>query len=109
MKEETWGKRGDNMRRSILERDIDILKLLAHQGPLKVTHIMYKANLNSNSVKEHIKLLIKQDLVVGRLVGKQLKTYAITQRGVTVLKYFREIRQVLPIVEEERNQVLPIF
>jgi hypothetical protein len=30
--------------------------------------------------------------------------YAVTQRGITVLKYFRELKQVLPIVEEARNQ-----
>jgi predicted transcriptional regulator len=97
------------MKRSMLELYIDILKVLAHQGPLKVTHVMYKANLNSNSVKERLKYLIKQGLVEERLIGKQVTVYAITQRGITVLKYFRELRQVLPIVEEERNHVLLIF
>jgi predicted transcriptional regulator len=97
------------MKRSMLELYIDILKALAHQGPSKVTHVMYKANLNSNSLKERLKFLIKQGLVEERLVGKQVTVYAITQRGITVLKYFRELRQVLPIVEEERNHVPLIF
>jgi predicted transcriptional regulator len=39
------------MRRSKLEMYIDILKVLAHRGPLKLTHIMYKANVNSSSSK----------------------------------------------------------
>jgi predicted transcriptional regulator len=108
-KRRTEIKRGDCMKRSLLELYIDVLKVLAHQGPMKVTHVMYKANLNSNSLKEILKFLIKQGLVEERLVGKHVTTYEITQRGVTVLKYFRELRQVLPIVEEQRNQVQPIF
>jgi DNA-binding PadR family transcriptional regulator len=43
-------------------------------------------------------------LVEERTVGKRRIVYAITQRGITVLKYFRELRQVLPIIEEARNR-----
>jgi len=35
--------------------------------------------------------------------------YTITQRGVTVLKYFRELEKVLPIVEEARNGMFVPF
>jgi hypothetical protein len=38
-------------------------------------------------------------------VGKRRVVYATTQRGVTVLKYFRELEQVLPIVDEARNNM----
>jgi predicted transcriptional regulator len=96
---EVWG-----MRRSKLEMYIDILKVLAHRGPLKLTHIMYKANVNCSVLKEYLDFLIKQSLVEERTVGKRRVVYAITQRGITVLKYFRELKQVLPIVEELRNQ-----
>jgi len=50
---------------------------------------------------------MKQNLVEERTVGKSRVVYAITQRGITVLKYFRELKQVLPIVEEPRNR-LPV-
>jgi predicted transcriptional regulator len=83
---------------------IDILKVLAHRGPLKLTHVMYKANVNCSVLKEYLDFLIKQNLVEERTVGKRRIVYAITQRGITVLKYFRELRQVLPIVEEARNR-----
>jgi DNA-binding PadR family transcriptional regulator len=33
-------------------------------------------------------------------IGKEKKVYAITQLGVTVLKQFRELNEVLPIVVE---------
>jgi predicted transcriptional regulator len=65
---------------------------------------MYKANVNCSVLKEYLDFLIKQNLVEERTVGKRRIVYAVTQRGITVLKYFRELRQVLPIVEEARNR-----
>ena len=92
------------VRRSKLEMYVDILSVLAHRGPLKLTHVMYKANVNCSVLKEYLDFLIKQGLVEERTAGKQRVVYAVTQRGITVLKYFKELKQVLPIVEEARNQ-----
>ncbi len=39
------------MRRSKLEMYVDILKVLAQRGPLKLTHVMYKANVNCSVLK----------------------------------------------------------
>jgi predicted transcriptional regulator len=91
------------MRRSKLEMYIAVLKVLAQRGPLKLTHIMYKANVNCSILKEYLDFLVKQGLVDERIVGKQRVVYAVTQRGLTVLTYFRELRQALPIMEEDRN------
>ena len=93
------------MRRSKLEMYVDILKVLAHRGPLKLTHIMYKANVNCSVLREYLDFLIKQNLVEERNVGKIRTVFAITQRGITVLKYFRELQQILPIIEETRNMI----
>ena len=93
------------MRRSKLEMYVDILTVLAHRGPLKLTHVMYKANVNCSVLKEYLDFLMKQGLVEERTVGKARVVFAITQRGITVLKYFRELKQVLPIVEEARSQI----
>lgn len=95
---------GQYLRRSKLEMYVDMLRVLAHKGPLKLTHIMYKANVNCSVLKEHLDFLIKQGLVEERTIGKARVVFAITQRGITVLKYFRELEQVLPIVEEARTQ-----
>ena len=92
------------MRRSKLEMYVDILSVLAHRGPLKLTHVMYKANVNCSVLKEYLDFLVKQSLVEERIIRKQRTVYAVTQRGITVLKYFKELKQVLPIVEEARNQ-----
>jgi predicted transcriptional regulator len=93
------------VRRSKLEMYIDILKVLAHRGPLKLTHIMYKANINCEVLKEYLDFLLKQNLIEERIVSKNRIIYAVTQRGITVLKCFRELKMVLPIVEEARNSI----
>ena len=93
------------MRRSKLEMYIDILRVLAQRGPLKLTHVMYKANVNCSVLKEYLDFLIKQGLVEERTVKKKRVVYAITQRGRIVLKHFRELKQVLPITEEDRSKM----
>ena len=92
------------MRRSKLEMYVDILKVLAQRGPLKLTHIMYKANVNCSVLKEYLDFLTKQGLVEEKIIGRERIVYVITQRGVTVLKQFRELKEVLPIVEETGNE-----
>ena len=99
-------KRNKTVRRSKLEMYVDILSVLAHKGPLKLTHVMYKANVNCSVLKEYLDFLMKQGLVEERTVGKRRVVYAVSQRGITVLKYFKELKQVLPIVEESRSQVM---
>jgi predicted transcriptional regulator len=86
------------MRRSKLEMYVDILTVLAHRGPLKLTHIMYKANVNCSMLKEYLDFLTKQGLIEERILRKNRVVFAVTQRGITVLKYFKELKQVLPIV-----------
>jgi predicted transcriptional regulator len=83
---------------------VDILKVLAHRGPLKLTHVMNKANVNCSMLKEYLDFLTKQGLVEMKIIGKERKVYAITQLGVTVIKQFRELKEVLPIVEETGNE-----
>jgi predicted transcriptional regulator len=92
------------MRRSKLEIYIDILDVLAFKGPLKLTHIMYKSNVNCKVLKDQLDFLMKNSLVEERYVKREHVVYAITQRGTTVLKAFREIKQVFPLDEEEKRQ-----
>lgn len=91
------------MRRSKLEIYIDILDVLAYKGPLKLTHIMYKSNVNCKVLKEQLDFLIKNSLVEERFQRKEQVVYAITQRGTTVLKSFREIKKIFPLEEEKRH------
>ena len=88
------------MRRSRMERYIDILSVLAHTGPLKLSHIMYKSNFNGSILKDYLDFLIKQGFVEERTVKKNHRVFAVTQRGVTVLNHFRDLRQEISAMEE---------
>jgi predicted transcriptional regulator len=94
------------MRRSKLEIYIDILNVLALKGQLKLTHIMYKSNVNCKVLKEQLEFLIKNSLVEERILRKEKVVYGITSKGIQVLKYFREIEQVFPMKEEVRHHPL---
>ncbi len=91
------------MRRSKLEMYVDILKVIAQKGPLKLTHVMYKSNVNCSVLKEYLDFLIKQGLIEERTVGKSRVVYANTARGTAVLKGFRELNKALPIKEEDHK------
>jgi len=91
------------MRRSKMEIHLDILKTLAQKGPLKLTHIMYKANVNCSVLKEYLDFLIQQKLVEEKTLTKERIVYEITEKGLTVLKYFRELQIMLPIVEDKER------
>jgi predicted transcriptional regulator len=97
------------LRRSKLEIYLGILSVLAQQGPLKLTHVMYKANVNCSVLIEYLGFLMQKELVEERSVGKKRTVYAITQRGVTVLKYFGELKRMLPLSEAEQRHVPPLF
>jgi predicted transcriptional regulator len=43
---------------------------------------------------------VKQDLVEERTFGERRVKYAITQKGMNVLNYFKELQCALPITEE---------
>ena len=101
--------RGVNMRRSKLEMYIDILKVLAQRGPLKLTHIMYKANVNCSVLKEYLDFLINQKLIEEKTVGKKRIVYVVAEKGLEVLKYFRELKVMLPVVEEEQIISSPLL
>jgi len=82
---------------------VDILSVLAFRGPLKLTHIMYKANVNCSILKEYLDSLIQQGLVEEKTLGKHRVAYAISNKGLIVLKQFKELKQVLPLIEEEQR------
>jgi predicted transcriptional regulator len=88
-----------------MEMCLDILEVLANRSPLKLTHVRNRASVNCGVLKECFGFLIKQGLVEVKLIRRERKVYAITQLGVSVLKQFRELKEVLPIVEETENEI----
>ena len=90
-------KMGDlSLRRSKLETCLSILETLARHGPLKITHVMQKSNLNSNVLKNYFDFLIKQNAVEEKSVERKKIVYAITERGLYLIRCFKELNQVIP-------------
>jgi predicted transcriptional regulator len=93
-----------------MEMYIDILKVMAQNGPMKLTHVMYKANVNCSVLKENLDFLIQQNLIKEQItIKKRNKTkvrYALTEKGRTVIKYFNEVNRALQITEESKIPAL---
>ena len=88
-----------------MEMYIDILRVLAQHGPLKLTHVMYKANVNCSVLKENLDFLIAQNLIEEQVTLKRRNktkiSYAITDKGRTVIRYFNEVNVALHITNEK--------
>ena len=97
------------MRRSKMEMHLDILRILAQKGPLKLTHIMYKANVNCSVLKEYLDFLIKEDLIKEKILKKERIVYELSEKGLKVIKYFRELQTMLPIDEENKQKIPSIL
>jgi len=90
-------KRGLTVQRSKLEMNLDILKILASQGPKKLNQLMHKTDLSQSVLKQNLDFLMQQNLVEEQNLGKNKIFYAITERGLKVLNV------VVPIIEEVRK------
>jgi len=72
------------MRRSKLESYEDILGTLVKK-PITMDDIAYETNMDCNSLRKRLDHLMKYSLVEERVSNKKT-LYAITERGVAVLK-----------------------
>ena len=89
------------MRRSQLEIYISILQALCYYGPLKLTKITYKANVNCDHLKECLAVLVEKGLVEERTAQNRRIVYASTPKARTILSYFDNIKEILPVVEQD--------
>jgi predicted transcriptional regulator len=79
--------------------------VLAQGKPLKITHIMQKANLNCNKLKDTLESLIGLGMAEKKFQMEKhslFTVYGITQKGLTTLRYFEDLKPVLPITEKIR-------
>lgn len=94
------------MRRSKFEMHLDIIRTLAQKGPLKLTHIMYKANVNCSVLREQLDFLIQQNIVNEKTSKKEKVVFELTEKGFCILKTFRELQTLMP-VDDENTQGIP--
>ncbi len=99
------------MKRAKVKIYLDILRALTQNGPLKLTHLMLKSRLNCKVLYKSLDYLIEQGLVEKRITARSQDrgkgVWAITQRGLTMLKYYRELTQALPLMEEAIQRQKP--
>ena len=82
------------IRRSKLERLIDILRVIASSNLIKQTHIMYKANLTWDELKKDLQWLMDLKLI-GRTLMSEGIFYRITNLGSDALSHFEKIELIL--------------
>ena len=92
-----------------MEMHLDILMTLAKKGPLKLTHIMYKANVNCSVLKEYLDFLIQQELVAEKTIKKERIVYTLTEKGLTLLKHFRELQTMIPLFDDNKAKIPIIY
>jgi predicted transcriptional regulator len=96
------------MRRSSLEIDVAVLQALSGSKLLKLTHIMYKANVNAKVLKAKLIVLEAKGLIKSHKLhkehlshpGKDRMFYAVTSQGLGVLQSYRSVYNVLGCVEQ---------
>jgi predicted transcriptional regulator len=83
-----------------MELYISTLEALAYNGPLRITRITYKANLNCGQLKPILDDLIQNELVEERKLEKNKIFYVATPKARTLLSYFNDLKEMLPITED---------
>ena len=89
------------IRRSKLERLIDILRVVAGSNLIKQTHIMYRANLTWDELKKDLQWLMDLKLIERTLMSEGI-FYRITSIGSDALSHFEKIELILKLNQEEK-------
>lgn len=78
-------------KRTKLEVIKDLLLILRENKKVKITHLIYKANLSNNSIKPYLEDLQKNKLI-DQLDEKGRKLFIITKKGYEFLEEFNKIK-----------------
>jgi len=96
--------RGKLSRRSKLELYLDILRALASDGSLNLTHLMYSVNIRCSIIKQYLKCLLEKDLIERMTTREHRSFYAITTKGWAVLVSYQELTKALPIIRTDEDE-----
>jgi predicted transcriptional regulator len=80
-------------RRGEVQILIDILGICL-KG-VKVTHLMYKANLSYYTLHRYLATMSKQGLIAKASSNDGFEVYSVTEKGKTVLDKLREVELIL--------------
>jgi len=88
------------VRRSRIERCLDILKVVARFGPIKQTHIMYKANLSWTELKRDLEDL-KRLKMLTELNDDGTILYVISETGLSTIYNYEKIEETFAKKSED--------
>jgi predicted transcriptional regulator len=80
-------------RRGEVQILIDILS--NSLNGVKVTHLMYKANLSYSTLRKHLRVMLKQGLIVKVKNNDGSLVYKTTDKGKLLLSKLKEVKHVL--------------
>jgi predicted transcriptional regulator len=95
-------------KRSSIEMDIAVLQALHSSNFMKLTHIMYKANVNAKILKKKLVVLEAKGLIESHRIhkmhlkqsGRERMFYVVTSKGLDVLRSYLSVYNVLGCVEQ---------
>jgi predicted transcriptional regulator len=70
----------------------DILRAVADDGPVKVTHILYKANLSHDRLVKYLDQLEESGLIIKDQTTDKT-AYSITSKGTMFIAEFRKMEE----------------
>jgi len=82
-------------RRSRLEIYFDVLQIIS-EGTQKPTRIMYRTNLSWRPLQQAFESLLSQGFIEEKKT-RTSKIYSTTEKGESVLRYYRQAKKVLPV------------
>jgi len=83
------------IKRESLQVIHDILRAIQERnGTIKPTHIMYKANLSHQMLKEYLANLERKGFIVEKK-GKSGSTYSLTDKGFDYVRDFSVIEKFM--------------
>ncbi|MFA5857071.1 MAG: winged helix-turn-helix domain-containing protein [Candidatus Pacearchaeota archaeon] len=78
-------------KRTRLEVVRDLLEVLQKNRQVKITHLIYKANLSNNSIKPYLEDLLKNKLME-QYSEEDNRYFRLTKKGQEFLQEFNKIK-----------------
>ncbi len=97
------------MKPTKLKMCIAISQTIAQHGPLRSTQILPRTSISHTRLNDYLDFLINQCVIESRLDGKTELSYAITERGTKILRYFKQpTRPTITINTEQLFDAIPV-
>ena len=74
---------------------ISTMLVIAGEGGIAKTHLMYRSNLDSRALKKHIALVTEKGFLSSERDGDNHETYHLTEKGRDFLQRYKGLEGLL--------------